>query len=255
MDPIEKNFLQVVQALVELREAGVYKDISTLLDAKLKPYEDDSRSTELNELFAALAKAQGEMKPANKAKENPYFKSRYADLEEVVNSSRDALTKNGLSVLQQVKINDEGASVLHTILGHSSGQFIESRMRILPPKNDVQSYGSYITFLRRYAYSALIGVVTGECDDDGEVAMIDARQMIAKGPSNKYNPKEQSFEVITKEQLEELELELQDCPDIAEQILDGMRIQSLADLPKSKYHVSVTRVREIKNARNGFKGK
>lgn len=253
METNEKDFLKVVEALITLRESGAYADIATLIDQRLKPYEDDSRSNSLNELFGALAKAQSEMKPAQKGSENPYFKSRYADLEEVVNSSRPALTKNGLAVLQQVKLNADGQSILHSILGHSSGQFIESRMRIVPPKTDIQSFGSYLTFLRRYAYAALIGVVTGEHDDDGEVAMVEARQIIAKGPSNKYNPKEQSFETVTKEQLEEMEYELQGCPDLAEEILDKMRIQSLADLPKSKYMVSIQRIREIKNARAGLK--
>lgn len=253
METNENNFLKAVEAVVSLRESEVYKDLNTLINDRLKPYEDTSRSFQLNELFAALAKAQSEMGSAHKGSENPYFKSKYADLEEVVNSSRPALTKNGLAVLQQIVLNDDGASILHTILAHSSGQFIESRMRIVPPKNDIQSFGSYLTFLRRYSYAALIGVVVGENDDDGEVAMIDARQIIAKGPSNKYNPKEQSFEVVTKEQLEEMEYELQGCPDLAQEIMDKMRIQSLADLPKSKYMVSIQRIREIKNARAGLK--
>ncbi len=81
--------------------------------------------------------------------------------------------------------------------------------------------------------------------------MVDAREIIAKGPSNKYNPKEQSYETITKEQLEELELELQGYPDIAEEVLSKMRLQSLADLPKSKFQVSVQRIREIKQIREG----
>jgi hypothetical protein len=253
MESSENNFLKAVEALISHRESEVYKDLRMLIDERLNPKEDTSRSTELNELFTALAKAQSEMQSAQKASENPYFKSRYADLEEVVNSSRPALTKNGLAVLQQIVLNDDGQSLLHTILAHSSGQFIESRMRIVPPKNDIQSFGSYLTFLRRYSYAALIGVVTGEQDDDGEVAMVEARQIIAKGPSNKYNPKEQSFETVTKEQLEEMEYELQGCPDLAEEIMDKMRIQSLADLPKSKYMVSIQRIREIKNARSGLK--
>ena len=83
--------------------------------------------------------------------------------------------------------------------------------------------------------------------------MISNREVIAKGTSlnTKYNPREQSYEPITKEQLEELEYELASWEDIAELVLDGLHIQSLSDMPKSKYLASITRIREIKRAREG----
>ena len=58
---------------------------------------------------------------------------------------------------------------------------------------------------------------------------------------------------MTKEQLEELEYELADYPDIAEKVLDGLHLQNLADMPKSKYMSSLTRIREIKMVREGKK--
>ena len=213
--------------------------------------EQQYRSAELKDLFAAMAKAQSEMQIASLNKQNPYFKSRYADFAEVVRASRPALTKNGLAVFQEIKVTEDGQSILHTLLSHASGQWIESRMRIIPPKNDIQSISSYVTYLKRLCYTSLIGVAVGDEDDDGEIAMATARQIIAKGPSNAYNPKEQSYETITKEQLEELEYELAAIPDYAEEILDGFKLQSLADMPRNKYHVTVTRVRQIKGIRNG----
>lgn len=213
--------------------------------------EQQYRSAELKDLFGAMAKAQGEMAIANLNKENPYFKSRYADFAEVVRASRPALTKNGLAVFQEIKVTEDGQSVLHTLLSHASGQWIESRMRIVPPKNDIQSISSYITYLKRLCYSALIGVAVGEEDDDGEIAMMNARQILAKGPTNNYNPKEQSLLVISKEQLQELEYELAEHEDLAEEIMEKLHLQSLADMPKSKYHVSVNRIREIKAIRKG----
>ncbi len=222
--------------------------------AALKPQEPTapSKAEGLNELFAALAKAQSEMKTASLDSENPYFKSKYADLASIVNASRPALTKNGLSVIQQILPNDDGQNILHTILCHSSGQWIESRMRILPSKPDVQALISYVTYIRRAAYAALIGVVTGD-DDDGEQAVHADRTVAAKGVAinTKYNPKEESYESISKDQLDEMEYELAEYPDIAEQILEGMKIQSISDLPKSKYAVSIKRIREIKQLRNG----
>lgn len=213
--------------------------------------KDTYRSEELKDLFAALAKAQAEMGYASLNKKNAYFDTRYADIIEVVKSSRAALTKNGLAVIQEIKLTDDGQSILHTMLTHSSGQWIESRARILPPKNDIQTMHSYLSDLKKMCYSSLIGVAVDGEDDDGEIAMANARQIIAKGPSNAYNPKEQSLDTITKEQLEELEYELANYPDIAEEVLDKLRLQSLADMPKTKYHVSITRIREIKNVRNG----
>lgn len=210
------------------------------------------RSQETKDLFAALAQAQLEMPVAALNKENPYFMNRYADLSEVVSVSRPSLSKNGLSVTQQILTTDEGQSILHTILCHSSGQWIESQNRIIPSKNDIQTLASYITSLKRIAYAALVGVVVANEDDDGEIAMISARQIIAKGPSiNAYNPKVQSHDTITKEQMEELEYELSDYTDLADEVMDQLKIQSLADMPKTKYHASITRIRKIKAVREG----
>jgi hypothetical protein len=213
------------------------------------------RSEEINELSTALAKAQSEMPTAGLNSENPYFKSSYADLSEIVRVSRPSLTKNGLSVTQQIITDDNGATMIHTVLMHSSGQWIETNMRVLPPKNDVQALGSYLTYLRRYSYGALVGVVVTDDsdDDDGERAVATSRETFAKGTAlnAKYDPKKQSSEVITKEQLEELEYELSEYPDIAEQILEGFKLLSVADLPKEKYSASIRKVREIKLLRNG----
>lgn len=219
----------------------------------LKQHIQPSRSDDLKDLFAALAKAQSEMQTAGLRSENPYFKSKYADLAEIVRVSRPALTKNGLSVIQQILPNEDGQNILHTILTHSSGQWIESRMRILPSKPDVQSLASYITYLRRYSYAALCGIVASHEDDDAEVAVATERETFAKGVAlnTKYNPREQTYETITKEQLEELNYELAEYPDIEEDVLEGLKIQNLADMPKSKYSVSIRRVREIKLVRNG----
>lgn len=245
METIEYN--KLVDAVESLR--ATLSDLKSELDVPRYEY----KSTQTNELFAALAKAQSLMKVASMAAENPYFKNRYADLTSIVQASRPALTAQGLSVTQQI-IPQDGQTILLTTLGHSSGQFIQSAARILPPKADVQSLGSYITYLRRYSYAALIGVVTDDgIDDDAEIAVAPQRELVAKGTAlnTKYNPTDNRYETITKEQLEELEYELAEYPDIAMQVLDGLKLQNLADMPKDKYSISVRRIREIKQARNG----
>lgn len=229
--------------------------LSAKIDLRPKVIPSPTRSEQLNELFAALAKAQAEMRIAGLNNENPYFKNKYADLTDIVNASRFALTRHGLAVIQQVVQNEDGANVLNTMLTHPSGQWISSTMRILPIKNDIQSFASYMSYLKRYAYAALVGVVTGDEDDDGEKAVSESRETYAKGTAlnTKYNPKINSLETVTKEQIDMLEEELAEYDDIAGQVLDGLKIQSIADMPKQKFSAAITRIREIKNARNGAK--
>lgn len=241
---------QILDAIAELKKS--LEIVINKPEIQPKP----NKSENLNELFTALAKAQAEMKTAGLNAENPYFKSQYADLTEIVQASRPALAKNGLSVIQEILPNEDGQNILHTILGHSSGQWIESKMRILPAKPDVQSLGSYITYLRRYSYAAIVGVVVANEDDDGEICVHDQREESHEGTALnlKYNPKEESYETITKEQLEELQYELAQYPDIAGLVLEGLKIQSLSDMPKSKFLVSIKRIRQIKDLRtNGNK--
>lgn len=245
MDSLEK----VLQFITTLYEDKLKSHIAALESKKEKTKH---RSDDIKDLATALAKAQSEMLTAGLRSENPYFKSSYADIAELIRVSRPCLTKNGLSVTQQVISGDDGMTMLHTIMLHASGQWIETCMRVVPPKNDIQTLGSYITYLRRYSYAALVGVVAADEDDDGEKAVATSRDIFAKGTAinTKYNPREESSETITKEQLEELEYELSEYADIAEMILDGLKIQSIADMPKSKYSASIRRVREIKNLRN-----
>ncbi len=201
----------------------------------------EHRSEQINELAAALAKAQAEMPTASLINDNPFFKSKYAGLAEMVKASRPCLTKNGLSVMQQI-LPGTDCQVLHTVLLHSSGQWIESLMNITPQKTDIQSLGSYVSYLRRYSYAALVGVVASDEDDDGESAMESAR--IIEKPTPKIVIQEPE-EKISKEQLEELHFELDAHPKLAEDILKKMNITTFADLKKSLFRATMMRIREL----------
>jgi hypothetical protein len=194
------------------------------------------RSSDLKDLFTSLAKAQAEMQTAGLSAENPYFKTRYADLAAIVKASRPALTQNGLSIIQQIITHDDGHTYLHTLLCHCSGQWVESRVRIVPPKTDVQSLGSYITYLRRYSIAALCGIVTSDEDDDGNLAVA------SHAPANKASV----GSYITAQELASLEAEIKERPDIAQMIKDGLQIASLALIPKSKYSATMQRIKTIK---------
>lgn len=128
------------------------------------------KSEQINELAAALAKAQGQIEGAKKSSSNPFFKSKYADLAECWNTCREALTANEISVIQMPEeINENGRLNITTMLAHSSGQYISSTLTMTVTKLDPQAIGSAITYGRRYALAAMVGLA--QEDDDGEKAM------------------------------------------------------------------------------------
>jgi hypothetical protein len=123
----------------------------------------------MKELATAMAKAQGQIKTALKDSKNPHFKSSYADLTSVWDACREALSKNGFSVIQRTDFEAGGEVWLETMLLHSSGEHVSSRYPLRPAKADPQGYGSAITYARRYCLAAIVGVVADE-DDDGNAA-------------------------------------------------------------------------------------
>lgn len=131
----------------------------------------------MKELASAMAKAQQAMKPAMKDSTNPHFKSKYADLTSVWEACRDALTKNGLSVIQSTDFDGESVWI-KTILMHQSGEFIEGRYPLRPQQQTPQGYGSAISYARRYALAAMVGVVAD--DDDGNAASAPSDKTPAK---------------------------------------------------------------------------
>src|SRR5678815_6159988 len=98
----------------------------------------------LAELFAAMAKAQGEITDAEKDSTNPFFKSKYADLASVRSACVPALAKHGLCVIQFPFAVGKSVTIV-TILGHSSGQFIRANLTLSAKGDDAQSVGSAIT--------------------------------------------------------------------------------------------------------------
>lgn len=125
-------------------------------------------SEQINELAAALAKAQGQIKGAVKDSTNPHFKSSYADLASVWDACRDALSENGIAVIQTPHTDEASNCHVVTMLTHASGQWVRDTFSLPPTKADPQGYGSAITYMRRYALAAIVGVAPE--DDDGNAA-------------------------------------------------------------------------------------
>jgi hypothetical protein len=127
-----------------------------------------SQSTELDQLATALAIAQGSIQGAVKDRTNPAFQSSYADLASVWDACRAALSSNGLSVSQHPGRLEDGSATVTTILLHKSGQHIASVCAALPRDQSPAAVGSVVTYLRRYALAAAVGVAPE--DDDGQAA-------------------------------------------------------------------------------------
>lgn len=154
-------------------------------------------SESIKQLAAALAKAQGQIEGAKKDSKNPFFKSDYADLASVWDAIREPLAANGLSVVQAcenptvvmpdttVAVKDTKIVTVVTRLCHESGEWIEGSFSLCPIAKkdkddngrviqgapnviDPQSMGSAITYARRYALAAIVGVY--QIDDDANGA-------------------------------------------------------------------------------------
>jgi hypothetical protein len=122
----------------------------------------------MKNIATALVKAQSEMSNPKKGNTNPFFKSKYADLNAVREAVIPILNENGITVLQPLVHND-GKNFVNTILLHESGEMMESFTEIIYSKtNDAQSQGSGITYARRYGLQSFVCV--GADDDDGNKA-------------------------------------------------------------------------------------
>ena len=132
------------------------------------------QSPTIGKLAAALSKAQGEISAAIKDSKNPHFGSSYADLASVMAVAREPLAKHELAVMQTADDSDGDAEhlTLVTTLAHSSGEWIRGRLRMPAggPGNKLnpQTFGSCMTYARRYSLAAIVGIV--QDDDDGNGA-------------------------------------------------------------------------------------
>jgi len=124
------------------------------------------KSESIKNLAIALSKFQNEVKNPKNTADNPFYDSKYAPLQDVLNEVRPLLSKHGLSVIQSPSGDGQSVSIT-TLLLHESGEWIEFDPLVLKAqKITPQGAGSAITYGRRYALSAILGI-SSEDDDDG----------------------------------------------------------------------------------------
>lgn len=246
--------IQKIEVQLKQLEA-LEKYINTKVQDQIKEKAKDHYESENTEqICAALAKAQGEFKTISTNRDNNFLFRQYSDLDIIMASIRAALSENGLSVTFQQKLEDD-KTILVTRLRHESSQFIETRTRIIPSKNDIQTYASALKAMKRHSLMGLLNItIQGDLDDDdGERDMKTVRIERAKGTgiNTRYAAKNESFSPITTHEANELTYMLSNYPDIAEDILTTLKIEAIADIPSSKYGAVRDQARQIINNREG----
>ena len=123
------------------------------------------KSESIKEIATALCNFQSEVEKIKKTEVNPFFKSKYASLADILDVIREPLTTNGLSFVQFPC----GKYGLETMLMHISGEWLSESYEMEPTKHDPQGAGSVITYQRRYALGAILGLNI-DVDDDANKA-------------------------------------------------------------------------------------
>jgi len=132
--------------------------------------ESTKQAHALDKILPAILAVQSSVEPIKKDTDNTFFKSKYADLASIWHDIKGLMKEQGLVVAHTAIRAESGADLLVTRIYHAqSGQFLESICPIDPVKKDPQGYGAAMTYMRRYALSGLLGIVT-ESDDDGNTA-------------------------------------------------------------------------------------
>ncbi|MGB4031208.1 MAG: ERF family protein [Tenuifilaceae bacterium] len=196
-----------------------------------------NRSETISTLAASLVKAQREIEGAAKDKTNPHYRSKYADLASVADACKPALNRHGIAYVQAPEPSESGTLALTTMLVHESGEWMSGTCTMPLPKNDPQGYGSAMTYARRYALAAMVGVCPE--DDDAEAATPKT------APSNKaadQRPKLASASQVKelKELLEVVRLE----DGLTEKWLTKAGVEDWADMPTETIQACIEYVKK-----------
>jgi predicted regulator of Ras-like GTPase activity (Roadblock/LC7/MglB family) len=154
------------------------------------------KMTDHKNIYAALAAAQMQMGKAVKDSTNLGFKSKYADLASVMDACMGALNANGIAVYQPT-VDDEGGRYVKTIFAHISGETLECRVPLIIQKNDMQGYGSAVTYARRYGLMGMAGIAPE--DDDGNAAAKAAPRGDVVEPARRVHINAEQFVAMSAE--------------------------------------------------------
>lgn len=187
---------KIIDKITSLEENVDY--LTTLVAEKKPTHFLDVNGIRLtspcDKLLEALSKMQGNLENAKKESENPFFKSKYADLNTCLQTAKKVMAENGLCVSQHCTFDGNIVQCV-TVLGHSSGQMMVSTLNVPVTKKDPQGIGMAITYARRYAFSSVIGLA--QADDDAESSVVHED----KQETRQEAPKQETFETATDKQV------------------------------------------------------
>lgn len=201
------------------------------------------QSKDINELIGAWAKARLEYQQPKKDKVVRFSgrEYEYASLKAIIECCANPLAKNGI-IFSQLPRKIDGEIVLVSKIMHSSGQWISSTLPINPADKTQQGFGSSLSYQRRYAAMAILGLAPEDdiADDDG---------IHADKPQKPYTIEPKPIiihEKILPEQVEELEMELEGFSELYLAIKKTYGIDSLEDIKKSSYLNLIKQIRDHK---------
>ena len=187
-----------------------------------------NKSEEINELAGAMAKAQATIHNPGKKADNPFFKSKYADLAEVLGVIREVFPDNGLSIIQTPFTSEGGNIGVTTLIAHSSGQWLEDSVELpVQGKNIAQDAGSTITYLRRYSAAAAAGIAQEDVDAN----------LKADNAGNVTNLKEKP--VISLTQLETLRQMIKETDTDEGAFTQYLKVEKLQNLAPAGFDVAM----------------
>lgn len=176
------------------------------------------KSSEITEISKALSEFRKEVKQPLKDANNPFFKSKYVPLENVVEAIDEVAPNHGLSFTQW-PVNDGNGNVgVSTMLLHSSGQYIEyDPIYMKPDKQTPQAIGSAITYSKRYSLSAVFGITSDEDDDGNQATGNNQPKQQYNKQQNNRNTQQNNNQMKTQDR-GKLELTKQKATDLADVI-------------------------------------
>lgn len=179
-------------------------------------------------IATALASAQAKMGKALKSASNPHFGKKYADLASVCDACLPALNDAGIAVIQPT--TDDGTNrFVETILIHGeSGETLKCRVPLIVQKNDMQGYGSAVTYARRYGLMSMAGIAPE--DDDGNAA--------AKAAP----PKEEAPRLISADQYQVLRTKADEAGVEHDAIAAAYQAPRLAELKAGDYDRAIKKL-------------
>ena len=166
-------------------------------------------------IAVALAAAQMEMGKALKQSSNPHFNSKYADLGSVMDACLPALNQHGIAVIQPMGEDDSGRFVKTVLIHGATGESLECVVPLIVGKNDMQGYGSAVTYARRYGLMAMAGIAPE--DDDGNAAAQAAPKKLTPG------------------QVQQIKSKAQDAQVTESQICDDQRVRALSEITSDRF--------------------